>query len=118
MEINKINNHISGQLKGTEASEHNRQASKVTDANKADSLKDTVSLNNYTAKKSEELFAKIELEKLNQGSFDKLKSYKNKIQAYQAAKAESPEAAANIEIGKMLNNPDVWGDIADAIMKE
>lgn len=118
MEINKINNHISGRLNETDASEHNREAAKVSNSNKAESLKDTVSLENYSAKKSEELFAKIELEKHNQDSFDKLKSYKNKIQAYQAAKAESPEAAAQTEIGEMLNNPDMWGKIADAIVKE
>jgi hypothetical protein len=39
-----------------------------------------------------------------------------KINEYQAAKEISPEAAGDTEIGQMLNNPDVWGEIANKMM--
>ncbi|MBO6586811.1 MAG: hypothetical protein JJ953_11950 [Gracilimonas sp.] len=116
MEINKLTNHVNGQIKSTDASENSQQASKVSRAEKSPELTDKVSLENFSAKKSEELFAKIELEKQNQASFGKLKDYKAKLQAYEAAKKESPEAAKNTEIGKMLNDPEVWSKIAQNIV--
>ncbi|MEQ8525910.1 hypothetical protein [Gracilimonas sp.] len=116
MEINKLTNHVNGQIKSTDASESSKGASKVTRTEKPAEFTDKVSLENYSAKKSEQLFAKIELEKLNQSSFGKLKDYKAKLQAYEAAKNESPEAAKNTEIGKMLNDPEVWSKIAQNIV--
>lgn len=117
MEINKLSNHITGQVNGTgNGAEQVQQASKVNAPNKVNESSDQVSLNGFGTKKNDELFAKIELEKLNQSSFGKLKDMKAKIQAYQAAADESPEAAANTEIGKMLDNPDVWGSIAEKMV--
>lgn len=118
MEINKLTNHVNGQIKSTDASESSQSASKISRKEQPKDMADKVSIENYSAKKSEELFAKIELEKLNQSSFGKLKDYKAKLQAYEAAKAESPEAAKNTEIGKMLNDPDVWGKIAGKIIDQ
>lgn len=117
MEINKLTNHINGQLNNSNAVDGSERAAKAGAVDKSKDTSDKVSLSNPTqAKKSEELFAKIELEKLNQSSFDKLKSYKVKLQEYEAAKGQSDEAAANTEIGKMLNSPDVWGEIAQNIL--
>ncbi len=75
-----------------------------------------MSLENFSSRKNEQLFAKIELEKLNQSSFNRLKDYKAKISEYERAKNESPEAAKNTEIGKMINDPEVWGNIARNIL--
>jgi hypothetical protein len=116
MEINKLTNHISGQVRNSDASESSQGASRISRAEKSANFEDRVSLENSGAKKSEQLFAKIELEKLNQSSFGKLKAYKAKLQEYEAAKNESPEKAANTEIGKLLNDPSVWGKIAENII--
>lgn len=117
MEINKLSNHIAGQVNGTgNGAEQVQQTSKVNAPGKTGESSDQVSLNSFGAKKNEELFAKIELEKLNQSSFGKLKDMKAKIQAYQSAAEESPEAAAGTEIGKMLDNPDIWGSIAEKMV--
>ncbi|MAO63650.1 MAG: hypothetical protein CL666_01490 [Balneola sp.] len=116
MEINKLSNHINGQVnntKGTESAEGAQKASAVENKN---SNADKVSLSGSSASKSEELFAKIELEKLNHSSFEKLKGMKAKIDAYQSAKADSPEAANKTEIGQMLNDPEMWGKIAQNII--
>jgi len=66
--------------------------------------------------KSDELFAKKEIEKLTESSSGNLKKMKAKISEYQAAKLISDEAANNTEIGKLLNDPDVWDVIARKIM--
>lgn len=118
MEINKLANHISGQTSDAHALEGSRSASKIVARDRTDVVSDKVSLENFSTKKSEELFAKIELEKLNQASFDKLKGYKMKLQEYEAAKNVSPEKAGDTEIGKMLNNPDIWSKIAQKISDE
>jgi phenylalanyl-tRNA synthetase alpha subunit len=118
MEINNINNNISNKI----SSQNNevdgvKQAAKVNQVDKTSDTSDKVSLGNYAVNKSEEQFAKIELNKINKASFDKLSGYKAKIQEYQAAKAESPEAAGNTEIGKMLNDPEIMGSIAQRMLE-
>ncbi len=60
--------------------------------------------------------AKIEMKKLIQSSSVKLKKMKSRISEYQAAKAISDEEASQTEIGMLLNNPDVWGVIANRIL--
>jgi hypothetical protein len=66
--------------------------------------------------KSDERFAKKEIEKLTESSSDKLNDMKAKISEYQAAKLISDEKANNTEIGRMLNDPHVWNVIARKIM--
>lgn len=116
MEINKLTNHINGQVNGAKSTEGAESTQKANNVDHKQANTDKVSLSNSSANKSEELFAKIELEKLNQSSFDKLKGMKAKIDAYQTAKSESQEAADNTEIGQMLNDPEVWGKIAQNIV--
>lgn len=117
MEINNLTNHIAGQVNGAgQGPDGVQQTSGVNEVKKSGNAGDQVSLNSFGGSKNEELFAKIELEKLNQSSFGRLKEMKAKIQAYEAASQESPEAAANTEIGKMINDPGVWGSIAQNIV--
>lgn len=117
MDINNISNNLSTQLNGSNSTNENRPASSDISISKADgAISDRVSIENYGSKKGEELFAKIEMEKLNQTSFDNLKTMKAKINEYQTAKEVSPEAAGQTEIGQMLNNPDVWGEIANKML--
>jgi len=116
MDINNISNNLSTQLNGSSSTNENRPASDISISKADSSISDRVSLENYGSNKGEELFAKIEMEKLNQASFDNLKTMKSKINEYQAAKEVSPEAAGETEIGQMLNNPDVWGEIANKML--
>ncbi|NBC27833.1 MAG: hypothetical protein GVY08_13295 [Bacteroidetes bacterium] len=60
--------------------------------------------------------AKREMDKLNEESNNKLKQMKAKISLYRSAKAVSEKAASETEIGKLLNSPDVWEDIAYKIL--
>lgn len=117
MDINKLSQHLNSPVNNTKTDGAER-ASNVSgvEKNSGDSP-DKVSLSSHS-KKSEELFAKIEMEKLNQASFSKLKDYKIKLQEYQAAKNESPEKAKQTEIGKMLDDPAVWGEIAKNIFEK
>lgn len=116
MEINKLTTHLNNQVNGakSEAASEASKASKVEKSSGEHS--DKVSISNNSTSKSEELFAKIEMEKLNQTSFDKLKGMKAKLQEYEAAKGVSDEAAKETEIGKMINDPEVWGQIAQNII--
>ena len=115
MEINKLTNHINGQVNSTKGTENAESAKNAGAVDNKNANTDKVSLSNSPAHKSEELFAKIELEKLNQSSFEKLKGMKAKIDAYQSAKADPQQDSDNTEIGKMLNDPEVWGKIAQGI---
>ena len=116
MDINNISNHINGKINGSESADNSNKPSEIS-INKPDNgVSDRVSIGSFSSSKSEELFAKIELEKLNQTSFEELKTMKSKISEYQAAKEVSDQAASETEIGKLLNNPDVWGEIASKII--
>ena len=116
MDINNISNQLSTQLNGSDSLNGNRPTSDISISKSDSPISDRVSIENYGSNKGEELFAKIEMEKLNQASFDNLKSMKAKVNEYQAAKEVSPEAAGETEIGQMLNNPDVWGEIANKML--
>ena len=116
MDINNISNNIGNQLNNTNSANGSKSASEISISKPNGAISDKVSIESYGSNKGEELFARIEMEKLNQASFDKLKDMKEKIGEYQAAKDVSPEAAGQTEIGQMLNNPDVWGDIANKIL--
>ena len=118
IELNKLSGPLSGQIDGSSAADKSKAAALVGNTNStSNDVSDKVSLSGTGGKNSEEMFAKIELEKANQNSFAKLKDYKAKIQEYEAAKNSSPEEAANTELGKMLNDPAVWEKIAEGMLK-
>jgi len=116
MDINNISSKLGTNFNGTDSTNGSRAASEISISKSDSPISDRVSLENYGSNKGEALFAKIEMEKLNQASFDNLKTMKAKINEYQAAKEVSPEAAGQTEIGQMLNNPDVWGEIANKML--
>lgn len=116
MDINNISNKHSTQLNESTSTNGNGPTSDISISKANDSISDRVSIINYGSTKGEELFAKIEMEKLNQASFENLKTMKTKISEYQAAKEVSSEAADQTEIGQLLNNPDVWGEIANKML--
>ena len=116
MEINKLTSNLSNQVNGSKP-EAVGETGTVSKSDKASpDFSDKVSISKNGSNKSEELFAKIEMEKLNQSSFEKLKGMKAKLQAFEQAKGISDEAANKTEIGKKLNDPEVWGKIAENIL--
>ena len=118
MDINKISSHLSSQLNETKSTEQGEKSSAVSSSKKEDTVfTDKVSLKEQSKLKNEKIFAKIELAKLEQSSFEKLKSMKAKLTEYDIAKSEAPENVNNTDIGKMLNDPDVWEEIAEKILR-
>lgn len=116
MDINKLTSHINGSLNGSDPAKEGAKTEEPLFDRSPNGISDKVSIAQESVADNEELFARIELEKLNQSSFDKLKQMKAKISEYEAAKEISDEAAAQTEIGQMLNNPDVWGEIAGKLI--
>lgn len=94
----------------------NGLASEISTSESERSISYEDTLDVYGSKKGEELFASIELEKLNHESAEKLNRIKENINEYMATKAVSPDAASNTEIGQMLDNPDVWEVIAKKML--
>jgi len=116
MDINNISNLIKNHINESKAAASNEKSEAVSAGKGKDSISDKVSIDSQRSAKSDEQFARIELEKLNNSSFEKLKSIKAKLVEYEKLKATSPEKAANSEIGKLINDPAVWGDIANKII--
>ncbi len=117
MDINKISSNLSNQLSEAKSTDPGEKSSVTSAANKADSVfSDRVSLKQQSKLNNERIFAKIELAKLEDSSFEKLKAMKSKISEFEAASKESPDAAAQTDIGKMINDPDVFGEIAKKIL--
>lgn len=114
MDIKNLSNHSNGKLNGVDASEQSRSSSRPS-SDKPTTWPDKVSLEQYPFRNNEELFAKSELNKVNQASFEKLKVIQARLSEYAAAKQESDQAAERTELGKMLNNPAVWEKIAQQL---
>lgn len=117
MDINKLTNHTNGQIDGTHAAGSSSKTVDASSYNTKEDISDKVSLNKYGFRNNEELYGKVELEKLNQQSFGRLKEMKAKLTEYENAKNISEEAVQKTEIGKMLNDPEVWSDIAQKMLK-
>lgn len=116
MDINKISSHLNEKINSSDGAEKNHKTSDHSVNKSENNFSDKVSLDRFSNQKSVELFAKIELEKLNQGSFDKLKAMKAKISEFEAAQDVSQKDADETEIGKMLNDPGIWEEIANKII--
>lgn len=117
MDINKIGSHLSSHLSEAKSTDPGEKSSVASAANKADSVfSDRVSLKQESKLNNERIFAKIELAKLEESSFEKLKAMKSKINEFEAASKESPDAAAQTDIGKMINDPAVFEEIAKKIL--
>lgn len=117
MEINRLSTQLNAQIDGSSSTDQSRAASKVSNTDTPKDAAASVSLSSNGVAKSDEQFAKIELEKANQASFSKLKDYKARINEFQAAKDVSDDAAAQTELGKMLNDPAVWQKMAENMLR-
>ncbi|MCH8557614.1 MAG: hypothetical protein LAT84_07330 [Balneolia bacterium] len=119
IDINKISSKLSNQLSEAKSSEQTQRNKSVQSSPSKDGtvFTDKVSLQDQSRQKNEKIFAKIEMAKLDEASFEKLKSMKAKITEYEKAKEISPEAAAQTAIGKLLNDSSVFEEIANKILK-
>jgi len=115
MDINNITSSTNGQVNKSISSDESRKTDNQAAPHK-NSYTDKISLNEYSGSKNEEIFAKIELEKLNSSSFNKLKQMKADLNEFEAAKNDAPGKVSKTKIGQMLNNPDVWEEIAGKIV--
>lgn len=116
MDINNISNLIQNHISESKSAASNEKSAAVSAGKGPEAISDKVTIDSQRSAKSEEQFARIELDKLNQSSFEKLRTIKSKLVEFENAKEASPNAAANTDIGKLLNNPEVWGDIANKLM--
>ena len=119
MDINKIENRVSGNSfnKTDAASKGNESAETTGSSSTTDSPIDKVSISDYPFRNNDQLFAKLELEKLNESSSGQLQEIKAKLKEYKEASKVSPEAANETELGQKVNDPSVWEDISNKILR-
>lgn len=115
MDINKIENRISGsKFNKTDATSKGQESSSTKGKSQAgDSPKDKVSLGDYPFRNNDQLFAKLELEKLNDSSTERLQEIKTQLKEFK----EAGEASSETELGQKINDPSVWEDIAHKILR-
>lgn len=119
MDINKIENRVSGNnLNKTDAASEGKESAKSTgNTSAADTPVDKVSISDYPFRNNDELFAKLELEKLNESSSGRLQEIKAELNEYMKASEVSKEDAGETELGQKINDPSVWEDIAHKILQ-
>jgi len=116
MDISKLNSINGNNINKTnETSEGS--ASGKTSKSSADTPKDKVSLGDYQFRNNDQLFAKLELEKLNESSSQQFKEMKSQVSEFLNASEHSAEAAEETELGQKINDPAIWEDIATKILK-
>jgi len=116
MDISKLNSINGNNINKTnETSEGS--ASGKTSKSSADTPKDKVSLGDYQFRNNDQLFAKLELEKLNESSSQQFKEMKAQVSEFLNASEHSAEAAQETELGQKINDPAIWEDIATKILK-
>lgn len=113
MDINKIENRISGSKFNKTDAASKGQESSGTKGKSADSPKDKVSLGDYPFRNNDQLFAKLELEKLNESSSERLQEIKTQLKEFK----EAGEASSETAMGQKINDPSVWEDIAHKILQ-
>jgi len=112
MDIKNLPNHPNGNIKGLDSSDQSQRTHTPSGKPSESTWSDKVSLEHYSFRNNEELFAKSELDKFNKKSFDKLKKVRAELTEYESAKEISPEAAEETEMGKRLSSPAVLETIA------
>lgn len=113
MDIKKLTTQINGTHPARKGSS---PAGSETVGGKRDKEEDKLSLDSYSFRQNELLFARSEYNKQSQTSFEKLREMKTRLDEYISASNISIEKASETEIGKKLNDPLVWEKIARKIM--
>jgi len=119
MNINKTENNPNNKFRRTEHSSKGERTSNLSPQKiSSDQPTDKVSIRDYPFHNDERLFAKLQLDKLNNSSSKQLGKLKAKVNEYQEALNSSSLDADKTELGKKINDPDVWGDIANKILRQ
>lgn len=117
MDINKLNNISGNNVNKTNETSKGEASQKVSSKSSADTPTDKVSLDDYQFRNNDQLFAKLELEKLNESSSQQFKEMKAQVSEYLEA-SQNPDAdPQQTTMGQKINNPSVWGDIASKILQ-
>jgi len=118
MNINKTENNPNNKFRRTEQSLKGEQSSYLSPQKlPSDQPTDKVSIRDYPFHNDERLFAKLQLDKLNKSSSKQLGKLKAKINEFEKALSSSSQDAEKTELGKKINDPDIWGDIANKILR-
>jgi len=117
MDINKLNNINNSNIKKSNNTAGSSSSRNNTPGNTAPSSEDKISLGDHTFRNNDELFAKLELRKLNEASSKQFNQIKSQVSEYKEAAKKSSKAASKTELGQKLNDPSVWGDIANKLLK-
>lgn len=113
MDINKIGNI----LNDAKASAQSPRTVQDSVASNEPKYTDKVTIKNNSPGKNEQDFARVEYDKHNRSSFEGLKSYKAKLTEFENLQKTDPTAAKLTEIGQKLNDPDVWKNMAEKILR-
>lgn len=116
MEINKLTNRHSGSLNGPDSTGRKEGSSELGPSRKGGSPDDRVSINEYTFGENDRLFARTELQKLNQAGFDRLKSIKEELAEYRITGQFPAGTETAPTIGDLLEDPAVHDAIARKIV--
>lgn len=116
MDINKLNNVDKNNLNKTNEASKGQRSADASSSKSADSPADKVSISDYQFRNNDQLFAKLELEKLNNSASGELKEVKAQISEFNKAAEASDQKTEETEIGKKINDPAVWEDIAYKIL--
>lgn len=117
MDINKLNNISNNNVNKTNDASKGASSQKTTSTSSADTPTDKVSLGDYKFRNNDQLFAKLELEKLNESSSQQFKEMKAQVSEYLQASQDPNTNTQNTEMGQKLNDPSVWSDIAHKILQ-
>jgi hypothetical protein len=115
MDIKNVSNYTNNQVNGPADSQkevHQVNPSELKRLEKSTEL-DKVSVSQIN--KNELSFAKVELEKLNKTAMENISEFRQKIQEYEELKSDQLDKLQNNDIHTMMNDQDVWSQIADKI---
>ncbi|MEL7833619.1 hypothetical protein [Fodinibius sp. Rm-B-1B1-1] len=117
MDINKLNNINGNNVNKTNETSKGKESQETSSRSSAETPTDKVSLNDYQFRNNDQLFAKLELEKLNESSSQQFKEMKAQVSEYLEA-SQNPDAdTQQTAMGQKVNDPSVWGDIANKILQ-
>jgi len=117
MDINKLNNNSKSSINKSKSTAKSASSKRNKSADTSRSSGDKVSIKNFTFKNNDELFAKLELEKLNNASSERYKQIKSQVSDYKKASEKSSQAASDTEMGEKVNDSEVWEEIANRIIR-
>ena len=114
MDIDKLNNIGSNNINKSNKRSKGSESKPATSNN---TPTDKTTLGDYQFRNNDQLFAKLELEKLEESSSNKFKEIKSQVAEYLEASDNPSADASETEMGQKINDPSVWGDIAHKILQ-